>query len=641
MNPELYPPAHAGGSDLSCYSKDKFMRVKNFTFLLVLFSLFSVSSFAQTSPTESQSEKEKIKKELEERVLKMLDQTVGDAGTLKLAQNRAIVYAIAGDLYWKFDEKRARELFRNSGNDILAANAEGEKDKKDSDDPYADIFQFSNIRNEVLPLIAKHDADLALELLVQTRPAKLAEALARASQPTAKQDGSYMNFNPEQYRVRSEIALEQSFAVLAAEQNPDKAIKLIKDSLAKGISWNVLPLLQKLNKKSDKKATELADELVKKIVDTELTKRREDLSAAIRFLQYATNPNAPKNPKEKPFAFTETQLKDLAGKLADTFLQPTNSLEMTMSMNQAMSGLEKLAPEKFQLLKQKLAETMKNLPPELKRMQQQQKLWNPNSTPEEILADLPKFNEYEKVSAYDAITTKVAQIEDEARAKKIIEQIPDEKARERASEQFEASRITRTAKDGKLDEAKKMIGSLSKKKTQIQRLVALAIDFQKKGTEKDREAALNLMKDAKRLTNEYPEDEDELNDLMELVKGYAAVKPDEAFRIFEPFVDQLNDFVQASAVLSKYNKRSQSFKKGELLMKVKGYSWDGLLLFRYFNQIQLLGKADLNRMILLSDKFGRNDARTIVKLFVAQGFLKDEKESEEDTFTGGMYYYDN
>ena len=279
---------------------------------------------------------------------------------------------------------------------------------------------------------------------------------------------------------------------------------------------------------------------------------------------------------------------------------------------------------------------MKNLPPEVKRMQQQQKLWNPNSTPEEILADLPKFNEYEKVSAYDAITTKVAQIEDEARAKKIIEQIPDEKARERASEQFEASRITRTAKDGKLDEAKKMIGSLSKKKTQIQRLVALAIDFQKKGTEKDREAALNLMKDAKRLTNEYPEDEDELNDLMELVKGYAAVKPDEAFRIFEPFVDQLNDFVQASAVLSKYNKRSQSFKKGELLMKVKGYSWDGLLLFRYFNQIQLLGKADLNRMSLLSDKFGRNDARTIVKLFVAQGFLKDEKESEENTFTGGM-----
>ena len=181
-----------------------------------------------------------------------------------------------------------------------------------------------------MPLIAKHDADLALELLVQTRPAKLAEALAKATQPNAKQDSGYMNFNPDQYRVQREIALEQQFAVLAAEQNPDKAIKLIKESLAKGISWNVLPLLQKLKKKDEKKATQLADEVIGKIVETDLTKRNEDLGAAIRFLQYATNPNAPKDTKEKLFKFTDAQLKDLANKIANTFLQPTNSLEITM-----------------------------------------------------------------------------------------------------------------------------------------------------------------------------------------------------------------------------------------------------------------------------------------------------------------------
>nr|MBA2736163.1 hypothetical protein [Pyrinomonadaceae bacterium] len=150
---------------------------------------------------------------------------------------------------------------------------------------------------------------------------------------------------------------------------------------------------------------------------------------------------------------------------------------------------------------------MKNLPPEVRRMQQQQKLWNPNSTPEEILADLPKLNEFEKASAYQSVSNKIAQIDDEARAKKLIEQIPDEKARQNASELYESAKISRTAKDGKLDEAKKLIGSLSKKKTQIFQLVSLAIDFHKKGTEKDRETAVNLMKDAKALANEYPEDE--------------------------------------------------------------------------------------------------------------------------------------
>jgi len=614
------------------------MRFKHFTFLLVLFFLFSSPNLAQTSPTESQSEKDKVKKELEKQVLKMLDQAIGDAGTLKLPQNRAVVYAIAGDLYWKFDEKRARELFRSSANDILAANFEAEKDKKADDDPYSGFIEFSDVRREVLPLVAQHDADLALELLVQTRSAKLAGELAKALQPNAKQDGGMFSYNPERYRVRQEIALEQQIAVLAAEQNPDKAIKLIKDSLSKGISMNVLPLLQKLNKKSEKKAAELADEVIRKIVDTDLTKRREDLGAAIRFLQYSTNPNTSKSAKEKQFKFSAAQLKDLASKIADTFLQPSNSLEITMGMMQTMASLEKIVPEKVPLLKQKQTEAMKNLPPEIKRMQQQEKLWNPNTTPEDVIAELPKLNENEKTWAYESLTRKITQVEDEARAKKLIEQIPDEKARERAAEQYESEKISRTAKEGKLDEAKKLIGNLSKKKTQIQKLVALAMDFHKKGTEKDRETAANLMKDAKALANEFPEDEDELNDLMEVVKGYAVVNHNEGFRIFEPIVDQINDYVQATAILSKYNKRNGNFKKGELVMRVKGYSWDGILLFRYINQIQMLGKADLNRMSSFSDKFGRNDTRTIVKLFVAQGFLKDEKKDEDTENSGGFYF---
>lgn len=622
------------------------MHTRLFARLLAAILLMTIPVFpvfpqtSPTSPTEAKEEKEKKQKEQEKRVLEMLDQATGDAATLKLPENRAIVYAIAGDLYWKFDEKRARNLFRNSGNEMLLANAEAEKDKKTDDDPYAQIFTFNDNRSEILPLIAKHDADLAIEIMAQTRTAQLAEALIKAAQPNAKQGGNYMDFSPEKFRVQQEIALEQRFAVLAAEQNPDKAIKLIKDSLAKGISWNVLPLLQKLNQKEEKKAAAFADDLVKKIVDTDLTKKSDDMSAAIRFLQYATNPNQPKTaPKEKPFKFSDTQLRDIAEKLVSTFMQPSNSLDITMGMSQAMPSLEKIVPEKVALLKQKQSEATKNLPPELKRMQQQQRLFNPNSTPEEIIAELPKLTEFEKNTAYQAFNNKISQIDDEARAKKLIEQIPDEKARANANEQYESAKISRTAKDGKLDDAKKLIGNLSKKKTQIQKLVALATDFHKKDTEKDRETAVNLMKDAKRLANEFPEDEDELNDLMEIVKGYAVVDPDEAFRIFDPIVDQINDFVQATAILSKYNKRNRTFKKGELLMKVNGYSWDGLLLFRYINQIQMLGKADLNRMSTFSDKFQRSDARTIVKLFVAQGFLQEKKGETNDGMGGSIIYF--
>ncbi|HQU83450.1 MAG TPA: hypothetical protein PKY59_10010 [Pyrinomonadaceae bacterium] len=601
---------------------------------LVVFSF--VPAFPQNaSPTESQSEKEKKQKELEKLVLEMIDQAVSDAPTLKLSQNRAIVYVLAGDLYWKFDEKRARELFRNAGSELILLNAESEKEKKETDDPYAMMFEFGGPRNEILPIIAKNDADLALELLVQTRSAKLTEAIAKSSQPNAKQSDGMFNFDPDNYRVRQEVSLEQRFAALAAEQNPEKAIKLIKESLAKGLSEQLMPLLQKVYQKDEKKAASLADDIVQKIVETDLSKKNSDMGIALRFLTEATNPNKPKTQGKKFFSFSDAQIKTIANKLFDTFIQPTASLEMTMALTSAIRSFEKVLPEKAALLKQKQTEAMKNLPPELKRFQQQEKLWNPNSTPEEILADLPKLNEYEKASAYQSLINKIAQIDDEARAKKLIDEIPDEKTRTNASEAYESAKINRAASDGKLDEAKKMIGNLSKKKTQIQKLVTLAMQFYKKGSKENLETAANLMKDAKGLANEYPEDEDELNDLMEIVKGYALIEPNEAFRIFDPIVDQINDFVQASAILSKYNKRNRSFKKGELLMTTNSFTWDGLLLFRYIIQIQMLGKADLQRMNTFSDKFQRSDARTIVKLFVAQGFLREDKKPKDDSDDSG------
>jgi len=620
------------------------MKLSSISLLLCLVILTSVAVSAQTpspTPTPVQTEKQK---ELEKRVVEMLDQATSDVGTLKLAQNRAVVCAMAGDLYWQFDEKRARELFRMAGNDLINVNIEAEKEKKDAESPYAGIFEFGNdTRNEILPLIAKHDADLALELLVQTRPAKLMEAMAKAALPNAKGDNDMFNFNPDRYRVQQEIALEQRFALLAAEQNPDKAIKLIKDSLAKGISWNVMPLLQKLNEKDPKKAQALADDVVAKIVDTDLTKKFEDLQAAVRFLQGATNPNAPKTVDEKQFKFTEAHLKDIANKIAATFLQQPipMPLQMTMIMGQVINDLEKFVPERMPNLRQKQTDAVRSMPPEFSRMQQQQKIWNPNSTPEEILANWPKYGEMEKASANMALVNKISQIDDDARAKKLIDQIPDEKTRDQAREAYESARIGRASTAGKLDEAKKLISNLTKKKTQIQKLVVLAIGYFRKDTDKDKETAVGLMKDAKALASEFPEDEDELNDLMEIVRGYAVVNPDEAFRLFEPVVDQINDFLQASAILSKYNKRNRNFKKAELVMHINGNSWDGLLVFRYIRQMQMLGKADLNRMALLTDRFQRSDARTIVKLFVVQGFLRDDKKNDAtDEGMSGMMIMD-
>ncbi len=58
------------------------MYFRRFVCLGVLSLAFFAVSFAQTSPTESASEKEKAQKKLEKHALEMIDQAVAEAKTL-------------------------------------------------------------------------------------------------------------------------------------------------------------------------------------------------------------------------------------------------------------------------------------------------------------------------------------------------------------------------------------------------------------------------------------------------------------------------------------------------------------------------------------------------------------------------------
>lgn len=612
------------------------MKLLKLTCIISAVLFLHLSAPAQLPSGETDGEKEKNVKGQNERIVQMLDQAAGESSTLRLAQNRAVVYALSGDLYWKFDEKRSRELFRNSAAEISASNQETEKEKSENPTDFASLFDLrGDIRSEILPLIAKHDAELALELLIQTRPPKLIEAIARSAQPN-KGGNDVLGFSPDRLKVSQEIALEQQFALLAADENPDLAIKLIKDSLARGISANVLQLLQKLNLKDEKKALELAGDVIKKLVDSDMTKNDEDMRVALSFLQFATQPAPAETAKAKTFRFSEGHVKDLATKIASSLLQAPRSLALTTTLVQAIPLIEKFAPDKAPLLRQRQSENDASLPPEFKKIQDQVKILDPNATPEDIIAQLPKLqNEFEKALAYQSLTAKIDGIEDDVRARKLIDQIPDEKVRATALEAFEAARIVRTAGAGKLDEARKLIGNLTKKKNQIERLVSLALDFQKKGGEKDVAAARVLMKDARALSVEYPETIDDIGDVMTVVRGYTAIDPDIAFRLFEPIIDKMNEHVQASATLARFNPQSSSFKKGELVLSINGRRSDSPL-FLYVAQMKLLGKADLDRMNSLADRFARSDSRAIVRLFVLQGYLQTDIKTEPKILNSGL-----
>jgi hypothetical protein len=607
--------------------------------ILVILS-FVVSNFAQAKPPAADAENEKKIEDQKERILKMLDESAAAANSLRLPENRALLNAMTADLYWRFDEKRAREMFKNTASDIGAFYADLERQKPDSTGAVTFSFITPNDpRVLVLPLVARHDASLAFELLLQTRPQKLADAIAKYLQPNNKGPAGVLSFDMDQYRVRQEITLEQQYAMLAADEDPDKAASLIKDAMAKGVNANIIPLLQKLFKKDEKRAAEIGADVIRKLIDSDMGKNQNDMSTALAFLQNAVKKDPRPEPSpaagtsdtsapaEKQFSFTDAQIRELANKLANTLLQPSNSILTAAIMSQAMPVLEKIVPERATALKQRQAESQRSMPSEMQGIPELQKAFDPSSTAEDILAQLSKMPDGPlKTQLYPALQNKIGQLTDDAKAKKLIDQIPDEKERSIAQERYDSAKIARATADGKLDDARKMIGAMTDRSDRIRKLVDLGIQFFKKGGDSNIEAANAIMTEARTLAGDYPADGEELNDMMEVVRGYTTIEPETAFRMFEPVIDQLNEYVQASSVVERYEKRGQAFRNGELILSVNSAMRGGNIAFRYMQHLQAFGKADLDLMAQLVERFARADYRALVRIYVLRGLLTDDKK---------------
>ena len=626
------------------------MRLRRLVFLTSTLLLLCAFAAGQTRSSESADDKAKKKKAMDEMVVQMLDGAINDAGGLRLPGNRAVIDAMTADVYWKFDEKRARELFHNAANELVTFNAEAEKEAAESTDPNF-LVSFgpndpTDPRTDVLNFVAKHDVDLALELLLQTRSAQLADAMAKAAAAGGAYDFTSPTNTMDNVRAMQEAQLEESFAQRSAMNDPDKIVKLIKDSMTKGVTTGLIQMLQNLNQKDAKKAADLGSDVIAKLSDADMVKNQNDMRTALSYLQYAARPVAPPGSPGaayKTFAFADAQMKGLAGKMVDALLVPSKSMMAMTMITQAIPTLEKFVPERVPALKARDAENKKSLPTEMRASVTQSSLWNQSTTPEErlascfdsrgwtqsttpeeILAQLPKMtNENDKRNAYSQLANKIGQIPDEARAKKLIDQIPDDKTRASAQEQFDTARAGRAVSAGKIDEARRLIGQMTNRRQQIPLLIGLATQTQRKGTEKDIATAKELMLDAKRLVKDFPDDEDDMADLMTVVRGYGAVDTDAAFRLFEPLVEEFNSTIQAAAILSKYNKRDRTFKHGELVLRAGngGFNPANVMLFRYTQQLQALGKADFERMSQIADRFTRSDVRTIVRLFVLQGYM--------------------
>lgn len=615
----------------------------------------AVIQVADTSKTAADANK--VSPELLQSATQMIQQVGYEAGGLKLPENRAYVYATVGDILWKADEKQARKLFRDAASEIVNANNVPRK----QDDPSGGFMpdfgrpEITNLRRMVLFTLASHDGEMALELMNFTRPADLAAAMQNYVAPAqpapgqpgqAAQGGRLQPVSPtdlaNNIKVQQEIQLEQSIIRKVSEQDPEQAAKLIRDALAKGFSFELMTLLQQIAAKDPKLANSVLAETVQKMTSYDYTNRMNDLMVAAGFLRtFALAPQTTSSTQGRtpsPLKLDPSLARDLANRLADFVMRSDTNVGVLTSL---MPIFERLVPDRVAQLR--LRQNAGRRPTAGNSvasvvsgsgsgsgtgavrvggpMGVPASLSDPNATPEALIADAANVNPGMRRSMYETAINKSLAAGDTDRIRSLLQNAPDGKERDAAIDTLNSRLAMKALAAGKLDDARRIVDQMQPGNAKIEQLVNIAVAARKVNTKESKDLSVQLMEQAKQMVSDFPEDKDEMAGAMKIISGYVAIDPDRAFQLIPGLIDEANQVIDAYAVLAKYNKQDGVFRDGEMLMSSGG---SGAQVFRYGSDIKSLAQVDFARTMMLINQFHRDDIRLFVRLFVAQGILKDK-----------------
>jgi hypothetical protein len=560
--------------------------------LVLLFITGSLAAFAQKADEAS--------KEKEKRTAELIEQIVAELPNLTLAENRAIVSAKVGNLLWKSDPERARGLFLQAGNELINAQAQAEIVQKRSG-VQSDLLAGGQTRTQVLNMLSDHDAELALELLAKTRPPMLLKAL---SEP--KNAGKIDNYGNLAYLRENENNLEQSFIRKAADQNPARMVKLLKDALAKNISHQSLNLLKKLHEKDPTSAKEIAGQIVDKLLAAKLTVNDQATNLATQnAINFLSDFIQPHNQTDKSFRFDESQMRALTDKLVSFYLANTNGAYFNYSI---VPIAEKLAPGKVEQLKVlpqnrngRFGDGYNN--PEL------QKLFTGTTSTADLLAAAKKFPAQNRPQIYQQAVSQLINQGHLEQAAAVINENYSGDALDDAMRNLNGQFANRLINEGRFAEAERLIDE-QPETTRAYSLINLAVAIYNKDRVENKAYAAAVVGKVYAMLPERAENNSDMQKFMQVIMGYANIDSPEAVRIYEQMVPQINDLTEAAIVLSPFQGNS-NVQKGEYVMTHGGIF--GNFGFDY-SVFSTFARKDLDQTIRLIDMFTRRETRIMLKM---------------------------
>jgi len=528
----------------------------------------------------------------------------------------------AASLLKETDEKAASKFLLDAVADLKQLLAAANPDEEDAEETMMEFSSLSQLRDDVIRVLAETDPEAALSFLQSTTP-------------------KYSPYGGPRELVTQESALELSIADQIARKDPNRALQIARKNLKKAYSPALMNTASQLAAKNPELATELVHDITSKLLAEEkLMTNMEAVSLAMTLTSYYNASNKKSetvntNPGPYPVValqqlnpglLSEQEYKELIQKMVREVLSyniPANhSYDNSMGPLWAMmTGLKPLGDELDKIVSGSSAALNKKQNDLVgsfnnQAVNQFQEFQNAIGTNpvEEALGTIEKAPPEVREQLYIMLATREGTKGDLTRAKQILnEHVSNPYQRAQALRAIEQQEIEHAMSSGKIEEALKNISAMRKPGERAGQLMQLAGQI---GPGQNRATALSLLEQARGLLPSSPqaEDQEQMGALLEIARAFSNYDLKRSFEIIDPLIEQFNEICTAARTLEGFG--LQSFDNDELDLSNEG------TLAQLTNQMSdVLGSLALinfDRAKAASDKLRLAEVRLHVHLQIAE-----------------------
>lgn len=627
---------------------------------LVMFA--SLTAAQDATPDAAKQQEEKAK--LEAKAAALLEQIVSESQGLKLPENRIRVAIVAGDLLWDRSAARARTFFTDAAS--ILANTMAQPD----DSERRDFGMLNSLRRELVLSAARHDAELAYQLLRQTQP------------PAGMNAGNRRRANFQ----FPDDNLEQALLTVIAASDPKVAYQKAAESLDKGeYPVSLSRVLSQLQTKDEEAFKKLSEKTLNRLSSENLLTSGQAVNVAMSLLrpgpQAATTSPSPATATnsrantsrvltESAFqgllnnavtaALTATPRTNTGGGGANNQrrgrrrdavvmgsesangpvtvymdparnnqtppdpaqVQQNNARMLLRNLQGMLPQIDQYVPERGQAVRQKLTElgmgnnSTTNFANQMRNVMQQ-------GDSESLAAAASTAPAPIRSRLYQEAATRAVNEGNTERALQLANDHLDESGRASVMQAIDFKKITTNVSAEKLNEIRQKLAALPSDADRVKYLGDLVAATQKDNPK----LALRFAEDARALVTKRASDYRDLENQVRVAELFASLDPKRSFEVLEPGIAQLNELLAAAQVLNGFE--VQVFRDGEL--PLQGGSELGRVVARFGQQLASLAKIDFERAQATADRFQFAEPRLMSKLSIVQGAFGVRQTSPENS----------